>query len=155
MKKFRFSLRPVAVLRAHRQALAREAFAAAVHAFVGAEEQLAAVRSRRSELETLMHDSRRTTFKAADEIAFWGAYRRVCDEEIASERALSEARARMEERRQAYMEAHRAVRIVEKLEQKARTVYRQEVERESQKELDEMGGFRVARRLAASTIVSP
>ena len=155
MKKFRFSLRPVAVLRAHRQALAREAFAAAVHAYVQAEEHLAGVRARREELGTAMHDGRRQNFKAADEIAFWGAYRRVCDEEVAAERALIDARARMEERRQAYMEAHRAVRIVEKLEQKARTVYRQEVERESQKELDEMGGFRVARRLAASTIVSP
>jgi flagellar FliJ protein len=155
MKKFRFPLRPVAVLRAHRQARAREAFAASVHAYVEAEEHLAGVRSRRGELETFMHDGRRATFRAADEVAFWGAYRRVCEDEIGSERALIEARARMDGRRQEYMEAHRAVKIVEKLEQKARSGHRLEVERETQQEIDEMGGFRVARRLAASTVISP
>jgi flagellar FliJ protein len=155
MKKFRFPLRPVAVLRAHRQARAREAFAASVHVYVQAEEHLAGVRLRQEELETVMHDGRRETFRAADEIAFWGAYRRACEEVIGSERALIEARAAMETRRQEYMEAHRAVRIVEKLELKARAAHRQEVERESQQELDEMGGYRVARRLAASTVILP
>jgi flagellar FliJ protein len=155
MKKFRFPLRPVAVLRAHRQARAREAFAASVHAYVAAEENLAAIRARQAGLETVMHDGRRATFRAADEAAFWGAYRRVCEEVIVAERGLIEARTRMEERRQEYLEAHRAVRVVEKLEQKARRAHRQEGERESQQELDEMGGFRVARRLAASTVISP
>ena len=51
MKRFRFPLRPVAILRAHHQARAREAFAAAVHAYVTAEEGLAAMRRRRCELE--------------------------------------------------------------------------------------------------------
>jgi flagellar protein FliJ len=155
MKKFRFSLRPVAVLRAHRQARAREAFAAAVHAYIEAEEHLAGVRARQRELEAAMHDGRRTTFCAADEVAFWGAYRRACEDVIGSEHALIEARTRMETRRQEYMEAHRAVKVVEKLEQKARAAHRQEIERESQQELDEMGGYRVARRLAASTVISP
>jgi flagellar FliJ protein len=155
MKKFRFPLRPVAVLRAHRQARAREAFAAAVHGYVQAEEHLAGVRARRTELETVMHDGRRATFRAADEVAFWGAYRLVCADEISSERALIEARARMEERRQDYIEAHRDVKIVDKLESKARTLHRLEAAREAQLDLDEMGGFRVARRLAASTVVSP
>ena len=34
MKRFRFPLRPVTVLRAHKELRAREAFAAAVHAYV-------------------------------------------------------------------------------------------------------------------------
>jgi len=155
MKKFRFPLRPVAVLRAHRQARAREMFAASVHAYVQAEENLAALRGRCGELETVMHDGRRATFRASDEAGFWVAYRRIGEEVIVAERALIEARAQMEARRQEYLEAHRAVRIVEKLEQKARIVHRQEADRESRNELDEMGGFRVARRLAASTVVSP
>ena len=154
MKRFRFPLRPVAVLRAHRQARAREAFAAAVHCYVEAEEHLATTRAGQRELETLMHDGRRTTFRAADEVSFWSAYRRVCEDAVKSERAVFEARAVMEERREQYMEAHRAVKIVEKLEQKARTSYREEIEREGQLELDEMAGYRVGRRLAASTIAS-
>jgi flagellar FliJ protein len=155
MKRFRFSLRPAAVLRAHRQARAREAFAASVHAYVEAEKQLAVLRTQRSELEVFMHDSRRQSFRAADEVAFWGAYRRTCADEIKAERLMIEARAAMEGSRQQYIEAHRAVKVVEKLEQKARTTHRQEAEREAQRELDELAGFRVARRLAASTIGLP
>ena len=154
MKRVRFPLRPVAVLRAHRQARAREAFAAAVHVYVAAEERLAAVRLRQRELEAIMHDGRRATFRAADEVAFWSAYRGVCAEEVKCELASIEARTAMDARREDYLEAHRAVKVVDRLEQKARTVYRQEVDRESQRELDEMAGYRVARRLAASTIVS-
>jgi flagellar FliJ protein len=155
MKKFHFSLRPVAILRAHRQARAREAFAAAVHAFVLAEEQLALQRAHRAELETVMHDGRRASFRAADEVGFWDAYRRVCAEELVSERAMVEARERMEAARQVYLEAHRAVKVVDKLEQKARTTYRLDSAREAQGELDELAGLRVARRLSASTVSSP
>ena len=154
MKRFRFPLRPVAILRAHHQARAREAFAASVHVYVAAEEQLARQRAQQLELETVMHDGRRTTFRPADEISFWSAYRRVCADVVLAERQVIEARATMEQRREQYLEAHRAVKIVEKLEQKARRVYRQELERESQIELDEMAGFRVARRLAATTVFS-
>ena len=155
MKKFRFPLRPVAVLREHEQARTREAFATAVHVFVEAEiavESQNALNAR--SLEAVMHDGRRATFKAAAEISFWDAYRRVCDEEVKSEQVVLEARAAMEESRQKYLEAHRAVKVVENLEQKARTEHRRGVEREAQLESDELAGLRVARRVAASTVTS-
>lgn len=154
MKKFHFPLRPVAVLREHHQARTREIFASAVHAYVEAEAQMTAKRNERQDLETVMHDGRRATFRAADEISFWDAYRRVCDEEMKSEQALFVARAKMEECRQKYLEAHRAVKVVEKIEEKARTNHRLAVEREAQLESDELAGLRVARRLAASTVSS-
>ena len=154
MKTFRFPLRPVAVLRAHRQARARLAFAASARAYVKAEEYLATIRAQRHELEVILHDGRRCSFKAADEISFWNAYRRVCAEGMKAERQLIEARTAMEQRRQEYMEAHRAVRVVEKLEQRARTLHQRASEREAQLELDELAGYRVARRLAASTVAA-
>ncbi|MBI2815115.1 MAG: flagellar export protein FliJ [Opitutae bacterium] len=150
MKRFRFPLRPVAVLRAHRQARAREAFAQAVHLYVEAEQRHAAVRARREELETVMHDGRRATFRAADEIAFWGAYRHVCEEEIRAERAVIETRAAMETRREEYLAAHRAVKVVEKLEQKARALHRRLTGRAEMAELDELAGFRRARQPATA-----
>lgn len=146
MKRFRFPLRPVAVLRAHRQARAQEAFAQAVHTYVEAEAKLAALRARRVELETVMHDGRRATFQAADEITFWGAYRRVCEEELMDERTVIETRAAMEARREDYLAAHRDLKVVEKLEQKARAVYRRLAGREEIAEMDELAGFRSARR---------
>ena len=154
MKKFRFSLHPVAVLREHRQARTREAFAAAVHAFVEAEAVLARKHNERQDLEIVMHDGRRATFKAAEEISFWDAYRKVCDDEAKCERAVVAARDAMEQSRQIYLEAHRAVKVVEKLEQKARETHRLGVEREAQLESDELAGMRVGRRLAASTVTS-
>ncbi len=154
MKKFRFPLRPVAILRAHRQARARQAFAESARTYVRAEEHLASVRAQRHELEVILHDGRSGSFKAADEISFWSAYRRVCAEGIKAEHQLIEARTAMEKRRQEYMESHRAVKVVEKLEQKARALYRREDEREAQLELDELAGARVARRLANSTVTA-
>ena len=154
MKKFRFPLRPVAILREHQQARTREVFATAVHNYVEAESRLSAKRAERQDLEAVMHDGRRATFKAADEISFWDAYRRVCDEEVKTEQAVREARTVMEDARQKYLEAHKAVKVVEKLEQKARTKHRQAVDREAQAESDEQAGLRVARRLAESTITS-
>jgi|CXWL01.1.fsa_nt_gi flagellar FliJ protein len=150
MKKFRFPLRPVAVLRSHRQARAREAFARAVHVYVEAEEKLAALRVRHEELATAMHDGRRETFRAIDEIGFWNAYRRACEEEIAAERSVIEARAAMESHREDYLAAHRALKVVEKLEQKARAVYRRLTGREEMAELDELAGLRAPRRHAVA-----
>ncbi|MEI6107834.1 MAG: flagellar export protein FliJ [Opitutae bacterium] len=144
MKKFRFPLRPVGVLRVHRQTRARETFAASVHCYVQSEEHLAILQHQRQQLETVLHDGRRTVFHAAEQISFWGAYRRVTEDEIQAERAVIAARAKMEEHRQEYMEAHRAVKRVEKLEQKAHTVYRLLSEREDQRELDELAVLRRA-----------
>lgn len=154
MKRFRFPLRPVAVLRAHRQARAREAFAASVHRYVQAEEHLAGLRARRAELETVMHDGRRGSFRAADEVSFWGAYRRVCDDELKSELSVIEARADMDKHREEYMAAHRDVKVVEKLEHHARNRYRLETERAGQVELDEMASRRFFSRAAVTTEVT-
>ena len=152
MKKFRFPLRPVAILREHHQARTREAFAATVRAFTEAGARLDRKRDERREIETLMQNGRRTTFRAADEISLWDAYRRICDGEKQAEQAVQTARTAMEESRQKYLEAHRAVKVVENLEQKARTDHRFGVEREAQLESDELAGLRVGRRLAAATV---
>ena len=47
MKRFRFSLRPVALLRSHQELKAREAFGAAVQAYVTSEEAHAAAKAAR------------------------------------------------------------------------------------------------------------
>ncbi len=152
MKKFRFPLRPVVILREHHQARTREAFATAVRVFSEAGTQLDRKRDERRETETLMQNGRRETFRAADEISLWDAYRRICDGEKQAEQAVQAARAAMEESRQKYIEAHRAVKVVEKLEQKARTEHRLGAEREAQLESDELAGLRAGRRLAAATV---
>jgi flagellar FliJ protein len=151
MKRFFFPLRSVAVLRAHRQARAQEIFAAAVHAYVQAEEAQSRVVAQQRTLAEIIATGRRATFSAADEISFWGAYRSACAEQVIAEHAVIAARVTMEKRRAEYLEAHRAVKVIEQLEHKARVDYRRASERTAQNELDELAGLCRARRIAATT----
>jgi flagellar FliJ protein len=146
MKRFRFSLRPVAVLRAHRELRAREAFGAAVHAYVNSEEDLAAVRARVARCEGALSAGRHERFSAADEAHALAGYRQECAAELAAERAMIAARSLMAQRRAEYLEAHRKVEVVKRLEEKARQEHRLAANREEQAEFDDFAGRRGARR---------
>ena len=150
MKRFRFALRPVAVLRAHRELRAREAFAAAVHAYVQAEERLAATRARVADLEQMLFAGRTSRFLAADAAALFRVYRNECQTELEAERAVIEARDALQGRRRDYIEANRQLKVVNRLEEKARALHQADNARREQNELDEFAGFAAARRPALS-----
>jgi len=150
MKRFRFSLRPVAVLRAHREQRAREAFAAAVHAYVQTEERLAGTRARVADLEQMLFAGRTGRFHAADAAALFRVYRAECQAELEAERAVIEARDAMQQRRRDYIEANRQLKVVNRLEEKARAAHQAANARLEQNELDEFAGFSLARRSALS-----
>lgn len=142
MKRFRFPLRPVAVLRAHQELRAREAFAAAVHVYVSAEAELAATRARVARGEADLFASRAGRFDASVAAEAFIAYRAECAAETAAERVVIEKRAEMNARRGDYLEAHRKVEVVKRLEQKARATHRLDGLREEQIELDDFAGRR-------------
>jgi len=142
MKRFRFPLRPVALLRAHREQLARETFAAAVHAYVLAEESLAAAKARGAAFERELFSGRRERFSAAVEAERLAAYRLECSAEAEAERAVFGARARMDRDRAAYLEAHRKVEVVKRLETKARVDHSAEAAREEQAGFDDFAARR-------------
>lgn len=146
MKRFRFPLRPVAVLRAHREMRAREAFAASVHVYVQAEERLATTRSRVGDLEQMLFAGREERFLAADAASLYRVYRAECQAEMEAEREVIEARAVMAKRRGEYLEANRQLKVVQRLEEKARDTHRRETLRVEQHEMDEFAGFRGSRR---------
>jgi flagellar FliJ protein len=148
MKRFRFPLRPVAVLRAHRELRAREVFAAAVHAYVTAEENLAMARVRVADFESVLSAGRVGRFNAAAEVQSLAAYSRECAVAAEAERAVVSARATMQERRGEYIEAHRRLEVVKRLEEKARLTHRLDANREEQAEFDDFSGQRAARRNA-------
>jgi flagellar FliJ protein len=151
MKRYHFPLRPLGVLRAHRELRAREAFATAVHAYTAAEENLAGVRERKGRLEAILADNRRGTFDAAEAAAFYRDYGRVCAEEISTERAVFAARAEMHARREQYLAASRDLKAITRLEEKSRAAYRREVEHHAQAELDEFAGHRFLQARASLT----
>jgi flagellar FliJ protein len=142
MKRFYFSLRPLAVVRAHQEQRAREAFAAAVHGFVQAEETLARTRVRVADFERAVNASRRGSFNPAIEAENLMAYRRECAAESDAERRMLAAREAMERSRAAYIEAHRKLDVVQRLEEKARLGHRLAVAREEQAEFDDFAGRR-------------
>jgi flagellar protein FliJ len=152
MKRFRFPLRPVAVLRAHHEARAREAFAAAVHAYVLAEENLAAARERAARLAAALCAGRRERFDAAGEAHSLHGYRREAAAELAAERAVIAAREAMQRRRADYLEAHRKVEVVSRLEARARRAHWQAAQREEQTEFDEFGARRRGHALASAEL---
>jgi len=148
MKRFRFPLRPVAVLRAHKEMRAREAFAASVHAYVQAEEVLAATRARVAQLAQALFDRRGETFLAAEAASLFRSYRAECEEELQVERRVIEARDFMQKCRAEYLEANRQLKVVSKLEDKARARHHAAAVLEEQAALDDFAGFRAVRRVA-------
>jgi len=146
MKRFRFPLRPVAVIRAHKELRAREAFAASVHVYVQAEELLAATRTRVAALAQTLFDGRGGTFLAADAASLFRTYRSECEEEVQAERKVIEARDTMQKRRDEYLDASRQLKVVNKLEDKARALHRAAALVEDQNAMDEFAGYRSARR---------
>lgn len=153
MKRFRFPLRPVAVLRAHREMRAREAFGASVHAYVRSEEELAATRRRVAQFEAALFAGRRERFSAAEEAHTLAGYRRECAAEVEAERATNAARDEMQKRRVEYLEAHRKLEVVHRLEAKAKTAHQVAINREEQAEYDDFAGRQVSRRKLSATPV--
>lgn len=146
MKRFRFPLRPVALLRAHHEIRARESFAAAVHAYVTSEENLAITRLRVARFEAALFTGRRVTFNPAEEAQQLAAYRGECAVEIDAERATFKARSEMERCRSEYIEAHRKLEVVKRLESKALLAHHLASNREEQAEFDDFSTRRAMRR---------
>lgn len=150
MKKFRFPLQPVGVLRSHQELRAREVFATAVHQYVQAEERLAALRKRVADLADVLFHGRSDRFLAADAAALLRVYRGECQAVMDAERQVIEAQDVMNARRKDYIEANRRLKTVQKLEERARDHHRREVQRAGQNELDELAGFRAFRQTVLS-----
>jgi flagellar FliJ protein len=146
MKRFRFPLQPVVVLRTHRESRAREAFAAAVHGYVQSEEKLQVARQRVADLEAALFAGRSGSFSAAEETHNLHGYHRETEAEMAAERAMIAARDLMGRRRAEYIEAHRQLEVVNRLEVKARTAHRTATNREEQAEFDDFATRRAFRR---------
>ena len=146
MKRFRFTLQPVAVLRAHREIRAQEAFGVAVQAHAKAESEYASVRDRVTQFERALFAARQQNFSAADQLQALAAYRHECLAENAVEKAMLAARAVMNQRRDEYLVAHRNVEVVSKLEQKARAAHRLECNREEQAGFDDFAVRRFGNR---------
>ena len=140
MKRFRFPLKPVAILRTHREVRAREAYGAAVQQHATVQEEVRRIGVRMRALEAALSNGRATNFRAAEAALLLSDYRRERDAEAEADKRLAAAREEVNKARLAYLEAHRELEIINRLEIKARDVYRLEINRAEQVELDELAG---------------
>jgi flagellar FliJ protein len=140
MKRFNFNLRPVAVVRSHQKQRAREAWGAAVRVYDACVGKLDRVRARKAQFETALLAGRQVLFDAAAEAPILIAYRGVCAEEAEAVRETNAAHIVMIDRRTSYINAHRRLEMVNRLEQKARAVHRDATHRAEQSEFDDFAG---------------
>jgi flagellar FliJ protein len=146
VKRFRFPLRPVGVLRAHRELQARQALAAALGLVAQADAKVAAVRARAAELERSISEGRGTGFRADLQVSFLQNYRRERGAEVEAVRLADLARIEAAKRRQEAIVANRNLKIVTRLEDKARAAHRTEMLRAEQSEIDERAASAAARQ---------
>ena len=111
---------------------------------------IGATRVRVAQLESTLFAGRTGSFNAADEAAQLVGYRRECGAEGEAERATFAARAAMDRARADYLEAHRKLEVVKRLEVKARTDHRLAAGREEQNEFDDYAGRMASRRSTSS-----
>jgi len=147
MKRFHFNLRPVAVIRSHQKQRAREAWAAAVRVYDQTVAKLDRVRERKLQFETALLAGRQVLFDASAEAPILVAYRGVCAEETAAVRETNSAHVVMIDRRADYINAHRRLEMVNRLETKARLSHREAAQRVEQAEFDDFAGRNAFRRL--------
>ena len=151
MKKFRFPLRSVATVRSIAELRARENFSKAVQVYIQAENQLQALRTRLSEFEEILRSGRGRAFRAAEQASFLAAFREDTIRATKMEAEVTKARQELEVARQAWLESRRDVRVVEKLESKARLSYNLQREHEDQLAMDDRSSGLAARNAAKAS----
>lgn len=138
MKRFRFPLQSVAVLRAHAELKAKEALAVAVVGLAEAEAAYQQQQARLRDLESSVVAARAGRFHAATAVTAHQSHMLAHADLVEAARRLHGARDAVKQRRRDYLEAHRAVKIMDRLEQHARFSHRAEELRAEQAENGEL-----------------
>jgi len=150
MKRFHFSLQAVAIMRSHSELRARQALAAATQACSHAEARLLAAQSRAGETAAGISASRDGKFRAGDQTVFIALHRRECAAIDDAASQLAAAKAEVVRRRDACVEAQRQLKIVTRLEEKARAAHRLAGLALEQTQMDEYAGQRAGKKKAVS-----
>ena len=137
MKRFRFSLQPVATLRDLQEMRARERFAAALGQVRAGEAALAAQQLCVAQFVTDLLERRGTALPGVLQVSFMRSY----NQEVERERQATEVLARAEHEREAarkqWIDAHLQVKLVARLHEQARLRHVAEVSRLEQRQLDD------------------
>lgn len=148
MKRFRFRLEAVRTLREVAELGQREAFGAAQQRLAAAERTVQAAADARRELSERLAGSRTGMFRPAEQSSGLEALSRAMQREATAGKARQEAVEERDRARESWLEARRALQIMQKLEDKARSEHRAAAEKNEQTLLDELASIGVARSTA-------
>ncbi|MFA6286547.1 MAG: flagellar FliJ family protein [Opitutaceae bacterium] len=145
MKRFRFRLESVRTIRDLAERRARERFGLAQQKVAEAEEALRLAAFRRSELADALAGARTGCFRPGEQIGGMAALRLAEQAETQARRLLLEAGAARDRSREEWLVARRQLKIIERLEERARLVHREASEKAEQNILDELACLAAAR----------
>ncbi len=137
MKKFRFSLSSVMVVREAREALRKEVFVGALRGATDAETAVQKVIEEGAALAVALAASRAGTYSASLQVSGVVAEQRIARTEVEARSVLSKARQLLEQRRTEWLAARRDLRLLQRLKDRAKERYRTDLAREEQRELDD------------------
>jgi flagellar export protein FliJ len=137
MKKFRFTLEPVATLRNLQEMRASEAFAAANRARADCDAALNHQQLRVAQFVEALIIRRTTGLPGAVQVSFMQAYRQELESEKTASEAVTKAAREQEVARKRWIDAHLQVRLVDKLRGRARERFQTELAHSEQRQLDD------------------
>ena len=145
MKRFRFRLESIRALRDVAERKAREGFGLAQQQVVLAEQAVQAAEVRRSELNTAITGARAGSFRPADQVAGLAALTQSEREVAEAGRRLGETEKARDLSREGWLNARRALQVMQKLEERARLAHREAADKAEQTLLDEIASMTLAR----------
>ena len=137
MKKFRFTLQPVATLRNLQEMRASEAFSGASRRLTECGEALERQQLRVAQFVEALIVRRTTGLPGSMHASFMQAYRGELAEEKNAGDALEKARTEQEAARKRWIDAHLQVKLVDKLRARARERFQTELIHFEQRQLDD------------------
>jgi flagellar FliJ protein len=137
MKKFRFSLQPVATLRNLQEMRASEAFAAANRELVRCADALERQKEKVAGFVESLLVRRTLGLPASMRASFMLAYQQELVAEKQAADAVDKAADAREQARQKWVDAHLQVKLVDKLRNKARQRHQAELQHAEQAQLDD------------------
>lgn len=137
MKKFRFTLQPVATLRNLQEMRASEAFSGANRRLAECGAALERQQLRVAQFVEALIVQRGVAMPGSLQASFMQAYRGELAEEKSAQDALAKASSEQEAARKRWVDAHLQVKLVEKLRGRAKERYRTELVHFEQRQLDD------------------
>jgi len=145
MKRFRFRLESIRALRDVAERKAREGFGLAQQQVALAQQAVVDAELRRNTLNASITGARAGTFRPSEQVSSLAALGQADREVAEAGRKRGEAEKARDLAREGWLNARRALQVMQKLEERARLAHREASDKAEQTLLDEIASMTLAR----------